>query len=78
MRLGIEHERHRTAERCYGNKDWQNPLGRVVGGHDSRAYLDDEPGNRCVAERDVINPPLFQLTEERVHLCPRRLRSIGY
>ena len=42
MRLGIEQERHRKAE------------------------------------RDAINLPLFQLTEERTHLGPRRLRSIAY
>jgi hypothetical protein len=30
------------------------------------------------AERDAINLPLLQLTEERAHLSPRRLRSIGY
>jgi hypothetical protein len=52
--------------------------GRDKDWHDCRAYLDNEPGNHCVAERGAINLPLFQLTEERVHLSPRRLRSIGY
>ena len=42
MRLGIEQERHRKAE------------------------------------RDAINLPLFQLTEERTHLSPRRLRTLVY
>jgi hypothetical protein len=32
---------------------------RVVGEHDCRAYLDYEPGNYCVAERDAIDLPLF-------------------
>jgi hypothetical protein len=57
MRLGIELERHRKAE---------------------RDDLHDEPGNHCTADRDAINLPLFQLTEERTHLSPRRLRSIAY
>jgi hypothetical protein len=30
------------------------------------------------AKRDAIDLPLFQLTEERAHLGPRRLRSVGY
>ena len=42
MRLGIEQERHRKAE------------------------------------RDAINLPLFQLTEERAHLGPRRLSSVAH
>jgi len=70
MRLGIERD-------C-SDKNRQNPLGRVVSGHNRRAYLDDEPGNHCVAEPDAIHFPLFQLTEEGAHRDPRRLRSIGY
>jgi hypothetical protein len=42
MRLGIEQERHRKAE------------------------------------RDAISLPLFQLTEERVHLGPRRLSIVAH
>jgi hypothetical protein len=57
MRLGIERERRRKAE---------------------RDDLHDEPGNHCMADRDAINLPLFQLTEERVHLSPGRLRSVGH
>jgi hypothetical protein len=57
MRLGIELERDRKAE---------------------RDDLHDEPGNHWTADRDAINLPLFQLTEERTHLSPRRLRSIAY
>ena len=78
MRLGIEHERHRKAERDHCDKDRQNPLGRVVSGHNRRAYLDDEPSNHCIAKRDAIHFPLFQLTEEGAHSDPGRLRSIGY
>jgi hypothetical protein len=48
----------------------RKPLERVVDGHDRRADLDDEPRNHSIAERDAINLPLFQLTEERVHLGP--------
>jgi hypothetical protein len=40
------------------------PLRRALHWHDCRAYLDDEPGNYCIAERDAIDLPLFQLTEE--------------
>src|SRR4030095_8558964 len=78
MRLGIERERHRKAECTCGNKDRQNPFGLGIAEHYRRADLDDEPGHYCIAARDAINLPLFQLTEERVHLGPRRLRSIGY
>lgn len=51
MRFGMERER--------SDKDRQNPFGRVVGRHDCRAYLDNEPRNYCVAQRDTINLPLF-------------------
>src|SRR4030095_10490500 len=79
MRPGIERKHHRKDERDCGEKDRKNPLGRVTGSHACRAYLDGEPRNYCKAERDAINLPLFQLTEERAHLSPRRLRaSIGY
>jgi DMSO/TMAO reductase YedYZ molybdopterin-dependent catalytic subunit len=78
MRLGIERERHRKAERDHRDKDRQNPFRRVIGGHYCRAYLDGQPSNDCVAQRDAINLPLFQLTEQRVHLGSRRLHSIGY
>src|SRR5215831_17626082 len=64
-----EHERDRKAERDHCDKDRQNPVGRVIGGHDCRADLDGEPAYHCVAQRDAINLPLFQLTEERVHLA---------
>ena len=60
----------RRIERDGYDKDRQNPLGRVVGGHDCRADLEDEPCNNCIAEGDAIDLPLFQLTEERAHLCP--------
>src|SRR5215471_12931667 len=70
MRLGIERD-------C-SDKDRRNPLGRMICGHDCCADLDDEPGNYCIAHRDAINLPLFQLTEEGVHLRLRRLRSVGY
>jgi hypothetical protein len=70
MRLGIEHN-------C-SDKDRRNPRGRVVGGHQRRANLDDKPCNHCIAARDAINLPFFQLTEERLHLSPRRLRIIRY
>src|SRR5215475_3422413 len=73
-----EHERHRKAERDHCDKDRQNPLGRVVSGHNRRAYLDDEPSNHCIAKPDAIHFPLFQLTEEGAHSDPGRLRSIGY
>ena len=36
-----------------------NPLWRVTGGHDHGAYLDDEPGNHRIAERDAVDLPLF-------------------
>jgi hypothetical protein len=78
MRLGIERECHRKAERDCGDKDRQDPFGRVVSGHDRRAYLDEEPRNYCIADRDAINLLSFQLTEEQVHLGLRRLRSIVY
>ena len=70
MRLGIGCDRV--------DKDRQNPRGRVVSGQNYRAYLDDKPSNYCVAERDAIDLPLFQLTEERAHFSPRRLRNIRY
>jgi len=78
MRVGTEHERHRKTEREGGDKDRQNPYGHSTDQHYRRADLDDEPGNYCVAERDAIDLPLFQLTEEGAHRDPRRLRSIGY
>jgi hypothetical protein len=78
MRLGIEHERHGKTERDHRDKDRQNPFRRVVGRHDCRAYLNDEPGNHRIAERDAIDLPLFQFMEEGVHLGPRRLRSVAY
>jgi len=78
MRLGIEHGRHRKAERNRGDKDQQNPVGRVICRQDYRTYLDNEPWNDCVSQRDAIDLPLFQLTEERTHLGPRRLRSMSY
>jgi hypothetical protein len=77
MPFGIEDERHREAGRDCGNKHRQNPFGRVVGGHDRRASVDDQRGNGCIPERDAIDLPLLKLTEERVHLSPRRVRSIG-
>ena len=52
-------ERHGKTKRNYRDKDRQNPLGRVVSGHDCRAYPDDEPGNYCIAERDAIDLPFF-------------------
>lgn len=70
MRLGIGCDRV--------DKDRQNPRRRVVSRHDRRAHLDDKPSNHCVAERDAINLPLFELTEERAHFSPRRLRIIRY
>ena len=70
MRVGTERNRR--------GKGWQNPFGHGVGWHDFRAYLDDEPCNHRIAGRDAIDLPLFQLTEERFHLGPRRLRSIGF
>src|SRR4029453_16921261 len=65
-----EHKRYGKTKRDRRDKDRQNPLGRVIGGHDGRAYWEDEPCNNCIAERDAINLPLFQLTEERAHLGP--------
>src|SRR5207247_3437507 len=65
-----QHERHGKTERNRRDKDRQNPLGRVIGGHDCRADLHDEPCNHCIAERDAIDLPLFQFTEEGVHLSP--------
>src|SRR5439155_26897539 len=65
-----EHERHWKTECNCGDNEWQDPLRRVVSGDDRRANLDDEPGNYCVAHRDAIDLPLFQLTEERAHLFP--------
>src|SRR5215468_5801829 len=73
-----EHERHGKTKRNPRNKYRQNPLRCVVGRHDCRADLDDEPGNYCIAHRDAIDLPLFQLTEEGVHIRLRRLRSVGY
>src|ERR1044072_8468050 len=78
MRLGIEREHQRKDERDCGEKDGQNPPERMVGGNDCRADLDNKPCNYCVAPRHTINLPLSQLTEERVHFSPWRLRSIGY
>jgi len=78
MRLGIERERHRESECDRAIKARQNPFVPLIDGHDRCSDLDDEPCNRCVAQRDTINLPLFQLTEERAHLGPRRLRSIGH
>src|SRR5262249_48596027 len=73
-----EHERHGKAKRNPRNKDRQNPLRGMVGGHDCRADLDDEPRNYCIAHRDAIDLPLFQLTEERVHVRLRRPGRISY
>jgi hypothetical protein len=78
MRLGIEHERHRKTDRDCGNKDRQNRFGRAMGEHYRRADLYDEPRNHCVAQCDAMNLPLFQLTEERAHLGPRRLSSVAH
>jgi hypothetical protein len=78
MRLGIEHERHRKTECDYRVKDRQNPSGWVIDGPDCRADFDYAPCNYCIAQIDAINLPLFQLTEERVHLSPRRLRTVAY
>jgi len=78
MRLGIDHERHRKAARDRRNKYRQNPFVPLIDGRDRCSELDREPCNYCVAERDAINLPLFQLTEERAHLCLRRLRIIRY
>src|SRR5262245_7875438 len=60
MRLGIERD-------C-SDKDRRNPLGPVIGGHDCRVDVDDEPANHYVAQCDAIDLPLFQFTEERAHL----------
>jgi hypothetical protein len=73
MRLGIGCERHRNTKRDGRNKGRQNPLGRVVSGRDC-----DKPCNHGIPQRDAMNLPLFQLTEERAHFSPRRLPSIGY
>jgi hypothetical protein len=70
MRLGIERERHRESECDRAIKARQNPFVPLIDGHDRCSDLDDEPCNRCVAQRDTIDLPLFQLTEERAHLCP--------
>jgi hypothetical protein len=70
MPLGIECDRV--------DKDRQIPRGRVVGRHDCRAYLDDEPRNHGIPDHDAINLPLFQFTEEGIHLGPCRLRKVGY
>jgi hypothetical protein len=58
MRLGIEDNRR--------DKNRQNPLARVIGRHNRRADLDDEPRDYCTAERDAINPSL-QFLEEAAH-----------
>jgi hypothetical protein len=65
-------------ERNHYDKAPQHPLGRVISGHGRRADLDDEPCNDSVADRDAIDLPLFQLTEERIHLGPRRLSSVAH
>jgi hypothetical protein len=78
MRLGTERERHRKAECTCGNKDRQNPFGLGIAEHYRRADLDDEPGHYCIAARDAINLPLFQLTEERVHFGRRCLGSVAH
>ena len=70
MRVGIERERDREPECDCVNKARQNPFASLVDGHDRCSNLDDEPFNYCMTERDAINLPLFQLTEERVHLSP--------
>src|SRR4029453_15746177 len=69
-----EHERHGKPEAGHWEKNRQNPVGRVVGWHDCRADLDDQPSNHCVTERDTIDLPLFQFTEEGTHRDPRRER----
>ncbi len=70
MRLGIERERHRESECDRAIKARQNPFVPLIDGHDRCSDLDDEPCNHCRAQRDTINLPLFQLTEERAHLGP--------
>jgi hypothetical protein len=70
MRLRIEDERHAGTKHGHCDKGRQNPLRRVIGRHHCRADLDDKPRDHGVAQCDAINPPLFQLTEERVHLGP--------
>jgi len=78
MPLGIEQKRHRKTECDCGNKDRQNPFGRAIGEHYRRADLYDEARNHRVAQCDAINLPLFQLTEERAHLGPRRPYSVAH
>src|SRR5262245_18724630 len=73
-----KHERHGKTKRNRRDKDWQNPLGGMIGGHDCRADLNGEPGNYCIAHRDAIDLPLLQLTEERVHIRLRRPNRISY
>ena len=59
MRLGIE------GNRCGKNR--QNPLARVIGRHNRRANLDDEPRDYCTPERDAINLSALQFLEEAAH-----------
>src|SRR5215510_10134407 len=78
MPLGINRERHGKTERDCVNRARQHPFAPLTDGHDRCSDLEDKPGNDCAAQRETINLPLFQLTEERVHFDPRCLRSIGY
>jgi hypothetical protein len=59
MRLGIDGNRR--------DKNRQNPLARVIGRHNRRDDLDNEPRDYCTAGRDAINLSSLQLFEEAAH-----------
>jgi hypothetical protein len=42
----------------------------MEGWQDRECDLNHEPSGDCITERDAINSPIFQFTEERVHLGP--------
>ena len=73
-----EDERYGKTKRNRCNKHRQNPVGCVISWQDCRAYLDDQPSDHAVAERDAIDVPLFQLAEERVHVGLCCVRTVGH